>query len=125
MKGTAVVQRDGSRDAGWAELLAFRGGDEVLARGHLMIEVAPQLEMGSSITNRAQLDSVRGVWTGHIESLHIHSGGALEPDRYRLRLENNGEVLEVQSGRVDQDRVPIESIDGQLPAIILELGGHG
>ena len=120
-----MVQRDGSRDAGWAELLAFRGDDEALARGHLMIEIAPQVEMGSAINNRAQLDAVRGVWTGYIDSLHIHSGGSLQPDRYRLRLENNGEILEVMAGTVEQDRVPIESLDGQLPAIILELGGHG
>ena len=119
-----MVQRDGWRDAGWVELLAFRGSDEPIARGHLMIEIAPQLEMGSSITNRAQLDPVPGVWTGHIESLHIHAGGAIAPDRYRLRLENNREVLEVKAASPEEDRVAIESLDGQLPAVLLELGGH-
>jgi len=90
-----------------------------------MIEVAPQVEMGSSITNQAQLDARPGVWTGHIESLHVASGESLEPDRYRLRLENNGEVLEVETGMLDHDRIRIKSLDGQLPAILLELGGHG
>lgn len=119
-----MMQRDGWRDAGWVELLAFRGSDDAIARGHLFIEVAPQLEMGSSITNRSQLDPVPGVWTGHIESVHVHAGADIAPDQYRLRLENNGEVLEVRTGTLEEDRVAIESLDGQLPAVLLELGGH-
>ena len=114
----------GWRDAGWVVLLPFTGPDEPIARGHLMIEVAPQLEMGSSITNRSQLDPVPGVWNGHIDSLHVASGGELASDRYRLRLENNGEVLEVMAGSVERERVSIESLDGRLPSVLLELGGH-
>ena len=112
------------RDAGWVELLAFEGADEPLGRGRLVIVSAPEPEMGTSVANRGQLDPVPGVWNGHVESLHLPSGGALPPDRYRLRLEDNGEVLEVTAGAVERDRVPVESLDGRLPAVLLELGGH-
>ena len=127
------------RDSGWARVLDS-DSDEVMARGRVMLSSAPRPAQGSpeAIANRGQLTPQtggaprRGNWTGYLDSVRTSGDTDLAPGPYRLCFEHNDEILRIRvlswegpGSESQPGRAEIESTDGMLPSMLLEVGGDG
>ena len=119
------------RDCGWVELLPA-DRDDAIARGHLFVTLAaaPQPAPGVGLGARGQLDPVESRWRGRVASLRLVQAEALNAGgRYRLRFESNAQtvlvtVSDLDAGDENGGAVSVVSADGELPAMLLEVGGE-
>ena len=113
------------QDGGWVELLGAED-DRVLARGHVMFrQVAEGGDADAGpLTERSQVVA-GGGWTGRLDSLHLDDVAGLAEGRYRLRFERNGEELPVEltSWSEADEEASVRSVNGELPTVLLEVGG--
>ena len=118
------------QDAGWVELLSGDPPDVSIGRARAIVTFAPLPPDGATQTQSGQLVSTTAPWEGRLESVRLAEGVAsLQRGSYHLRFEANGETLQVEvdewTRRADQSgSATIHSLDEQVPAVILELGGE-
>lgn len=116
-------------DCGWANIHRVDGSLK-LGRGHLYVtHDARTGETAASHDQAATGAAESDVWLGVLDSLRLEAGDALPEGRYRLRLEANGQDLEVdvfgwQAVSPSKGSVSVRSADGVLPAMLEELGGE-
>lgn len=109
------------QDAGWVVVLP-EGASEARARGHVLVSRGVENEAAAGA-------SEPGAWHGRLDSLRLYGDASeLSPGRYRLRFERNGEEHLVdldgwQPGEDGRGSATLRSADGELPTVLLELGG--
>jgi hypothetical protein len=114
------------RDGGWVEVLR-EGENEAIARGRIIFtELPPDFPFGEQ---RMGKDPRMGDWRGRLDPLRPSEGmEPPAPGRYVVRFEQNGEELPVYiegaQRQGDEAFAAIGSADGQLPTVLLELGGE-
>jgi hypothetical protein len=114
------------RDGGWVELLR-EGESEPIGRGRIVFtELPSDFALGMERTVK---DKRMGDWRARLDPLTFNEGTApASPGRYVVRFEQNGEelaiYLEEPQQQGDEAYAEVGSADGQLPTVLLELGGE-
>jgi len=120
------------RDCGWAKIIG-QDHDDSVARGRVMLTKAPTPDDASpeSTASRGQLTPQPGIWQGYLDSVRTTEGSDLALGSYRLRFEQNDEILHVrvtgwegQGSEAVPGRADVVSADSALPSVLLEVGGE-
>ena len=116
-------------DAGWVEVLSENTAQTV-ARGRVLVEREAYSSAAAAMNTQSPIaESERVAWRGRLDPLRPAAAGAIRPGRYRVRFERNGQELMVnlegwESMAAGRGSARLRSADGELPSVLLELGGH-